>query len=181
MIITVNDLRNGEEAAKMFFLYLNTFSTVGTAFCNEMMFLGDDVKHNFTLLCVDWLNGLAGQSCYDGRNEASVMYARDAQRLLKDCVIPDRKSLKAEDLSTKYSFERENHAEAVRFMEYYLRHNTSNEAFVSAALREHKTLQQSFTRLCCKWFELAASQNGGKAYVRLAKKLNALNRSFPLI
>lgn len=181
MYIEVKDLRDGGEAAKAFFLYLNTYSDVETEFCRKMSGKSDDVKNDFTLLCVEWLKNLAVCDCYDERNEASVIYAREAAGLLEKSGIPARKKLGARGVPTEICFEREDHAGAAEFMEYYLRRGKNNDDFINAALQSHKTLQQAFTRLCCEWFRLLTETDGGKKYVRLAGKVNTLYRGFPFI
>ena len=181
MYIEVKDLRDGGEAAEAFFLYLNTFSSVETAFCGEMMLRESDVKQNFTLLCVEWLKNLAVCDCYDERNEASVIYAREAAGLLDESDIPVRKKLGAGYVPKEFAFSMDDHAGAAEFMEYYLRCGKTDDDFINAALRSHKTLQQTFTRLCCEWFKLLSGTDGGKKYIRLARKLNTLYRGFPFI
>jgi hypothetical protein len=60
---------------------------------------------------------------------------------------------------------------------------------VENLLLEHRTLQQSFTRLCMRWFERLAQDSHGhdlrnEASVELAKKIMALparDRALPLI
>lgn len=65
----------------------------------------------------------------------------------------------------------------------------SNEIndFIAAMNNDHKTLQQSFTRLCVKWFfNLAEKENydsRNEASIELAKKLKPIleNSSLPFI
>lgn len=181
MYIEVKDLGNGGEAATAFFLYLNTYSSVNVAFCNEMMLRGSDIKQNFTLLCVEWLKALAGQNVFDDRNEASVIYARNVGELLDDSDMPARKELSARYAPKEFAFSPDDHAGAAEFMEHYLRRCKTNDDFINAALRSHRTLQQAFTRLCCKWFSMFAEVSSRKKYVKLAKKVDTLRRGFPFI
>lgn len=63
------------------------------------------------------------------------------------------------------------------------------KALVACLSREHRTLQQSFTRFCMRWFERLASDEHGhdgrnQASVDLAKKIMAMpdrDRALPLV
>jgi hypothetical protein len=65
----------------------------------------------------------------------------------------------------------------------------SKDELVESLLRQHRTLQQSFSRLCLRWFErLAETPHGfdkrNEASVELAKeivKIDLRKRSLPLI
>ena len=151
-------------------IYLNCNGFSHKGFFEAMLKETPKTQHNFTALCLEWFHAVANVNYYDDRNEDSVMLGRSIASLSLELVHkPMAKPKNNEGMELDYI----NSGDIERLMVFYLSASWNDfEAFTKMALYEHKTLQQSFSRLCIAWFRtLTEEMPGSKAkYVTVARK-----------
>lgn len=68
--------------------YVNNISFNPDEFVDEMSRQHRTLQQRYTFLCVAWLKKLADTEYYDGRNEASVKFAKSIKKELDDATFP---------------------------------------------------------------------------------------------
>lgn len=124
-----------------------------------------EIKENFTYLAYGWMHALASSCDFDERNEGSVMMARDICLHIPEMPQINKLTYKGEhnmDVDTA------DISQVVCMMSVYLEADSENtyQDFLLYACNEHRTLQQSITRLFREWFlaakECKAAQEASK-------------------
>lgn len=77
-----------KEMAQQITQYVNNLSFNPDEFVDEMSKQHRTLQQRYTLLCVAWLKKLADTEYYDGRNEASVKFAKSIKKELDDATFP---------------------------------------------------------------------------------------------
>ena len=180
-VIHINDVSDGNEVAEAIAgLYVNSLTTPGKKFYEIMLKMQESIRYDFTMLCFEWFNALSGCKCYDGRNEASVIFARRVSDIISD-FDTDRLTRRCENMDGM-DFDYRNDFSAALLFEQYLHSSESNDGFIRYMLNNaHKTNQQSFSRLCCGWLEFLSETKDKKAYVRMADAMVAEYKGFPFV
>lgn len=178
----VKDSANGDMVAKAIGVFVNSYVHPTEKFYEHMLLTGKNVRHNFTMLCMEWFKSLAEMQDVDERNRASVQTAG----LIADEIKYDslaRQKMGKNGILPECYFDYQNDADAVRLFEKYLRLSEDNSAFIHSMLYYvHKTNQQSFSRLCMTWIQKVAELPGKRVrYVILARKAAKHYVRFPLI
>lgn len=162
-------------------MYVNSYTCPTEQFYEYMMLTDKNVKHNFTMLCLEWFRNLAKIDGYDERNEASVYTARSiADEIVEEAI--SRQKLPKNGTLPKCSFNYRSDADAVKLLEKYLRLSKDNKAFIYTMLYHvHRTNQQSFSRLCLKWLKKVSELSSRARYVILSQKAVKHYRYLPMI
>lgn len=150
-------ISNGKEVEQLVVgIYLNvcTSSSNEASFIDEMLKQEEGVINNFIFLCLEWLRKLSSVVFWDERNEASVQLA---ERIYSRTV--QTPSLKIYDQTEVQHMEVDTSSvkEVGDAMVTYLKNDSRNEyrEFLLALLNEHRTLQQTFTRVVFRWLQRA--------------------------
>ena len=79
-----------EEFAKMIEKKMNSFNQDYSGIVDELGRTHRTLQQNFTKLCVAWLQHLSelGENQYDGRNKASVDFAKRIKGEVDDAYLP---------------------------------------------------------------------------------------------
>jgi len=171
---------DGMEIADIFIgLYLNRHSRSYTGLFERLAEENRNFAYNFTILCLSWFLKLAQTDYYDDRNSASVQIARRMAASGKFNGLTYRYLGKCQYLGNMEA-DIDSSDDMAAMLKRFLYENSSSgagldefDAFLSKAAREHRTLQQNFTRFCFEWFRFLADNVGeSKAvhikYARLA-------------
>lgn len=177
---TVNTADGKDVANTIGGLYVNSYSNPGKRFYECMSETKAEIQRDFTMLCFEWFVNLAEAKNYDDRNKSAVRYARNIRDIF-DGITFKEKVKTVKNGSIDYICNYRNDESVAQVIEAYLRYSEDNTDFISGMLRQHKTLQQSFSRLCCRWFEYVGKQESEEGYVLLAKKAAEQYKGFPLI
>ena len=177
----INDVSNGKEVAEAIAgLYVNSLVTPGKKFYECMMKMQESIRYDFTMLCFEWLNALSDCSSYDGRNEASVIFARKVSGIISD-FDTDRLTRRCESMCGM-DLDYRNDFSAALLFEHYLFSSESNDEFIRYMINNaHKTNQQSFSRLCCGWLKHLSETRVNKPYIRKATDIVAEYKGFPFV
>ena len=178
----INDPADGGSVAELIVgTFLNNYTPPDKVFMEAMLNELSTIQSNFTAICLEWFHEIAKVVYYDDRNKASVELGRSISAL--GLELPHKKPSK---LKTAGSIELDYHngADVERVVSTYL--NASWEdygEFIKQALREYKTLQQTFSRFCLDWFKaLTAANPYSKArHVAVAKKALSCYTWLPFI
>lgn len=146
---------NGKEVARFIMGdYLNRNPDRNRAFISCMLRKEKKLRDGFTLLVLLWMQALSEATSYDLRNEASVLVA---QRIMR--MIPGLPTVTFEEAETQNEMPvtKADEQEAADLLAEYIRPGSRDgyQAFIDYGLREHRTLQQSMTRLFVEWLFLA--------------------------
>lgn len=162
-------------------LYVNSFSNPGKDFYECMLKRDRNIKHNFTMLCLEWFRALAKVEYYDERNKASVLYAQSIAPIFRyDEFLRQKTSVNG--VASDHVFKYRNDTDAANLLEKYLRLSLNNDDFIAKMLTEHRINQQSFSRMCCEWFkELSKNSVRHNRYVIMAKKAVAKYTGFRFV
>lgn len=68
--------------------YVNSFTCDLDEAVKKLGYMHPTLQQTYTKLCLKWLRHLATTDYYDGRNEASVKFARSIKDQLDHAVIP---------------------------------------------------------------------------------------------
>lgn len=124
-------------------LFVNSFSIQESEFLNTLKSLSRKQQQIFTNICWAWFKKLTTMYCkgyYDDRNRRACMQS------IEICTAIQNKSncpvIDADTFEAK---------------------------FVEILSNDHRTLQQSFTGICLKWFKLLAEENR-RPFASLVKK-----------
>ena len=181
MVYAVNNTANGNEVAEMIGLFVNSLKYPSEDFYKLMLRRKENVKHNFTVLCIEWFKKLANTKRYDGRNEASVSIAKNIAREFETEDISKRR-MSSKGVLPQCVNENLDDAAAIRIIEKYLRLSSDNEQFIYTMLYYvHLTNQQSFSKMCAMWLDTLSKEQSKKQYVIWAKKAVKHYRYLPLI
>lgn len=147
--------------------YLNTLciSLNEKEILMEMKKWKKPVCDNFTFLCLSWLKILSDFKVMDGRNEASVMLAKEIFQ--HDIEFPVLRGK-----SGRYPQLKEVNAKEVSdILAVYLEQDTEEEykEFLMKLCQEHRTLQQNFTRVAMKWLQEVEKENPKLSWIREMK------------
>ena len=178
----VEDSANGDMVAKAIGVFVNSYVHPTEKFYEHMLLTGKNVRHNFTMLCLEWFKSLAEMQDVDERNGASVQTAW----LIVDEIKYDslaRQKMGKNGILPECYFDYQNDADAVRLFEKYLRLSEDNMAFIYTMLSYvHKTNQQSFSRMCLMWLKKVSEISDGRSkYVVLARKAATHYCYLPLV
>lgn len=152
---------NGKDVARFLMGdYLNSYQDRDQAFISCMQKKEKKLRDGFTRLILFWMQALSNVTCYDLRNEASVLVA---QRITQ--MIPELPAVAFEEAGTRKEMPVTNadDQEAADLLAEYIRLGSRDgyREFVDYGLREHRTLQQSMTRLFVAWLFLAEKDAPG--------------------
>ena len=78
----------GFELANTVAKGINSFSFNPKEFARTMATEHRTLQQTFTRTCVEWLKVLAEMEHYDGRNEASVLFAKSIKEELDNALLP---------------------------------------------------------------------------------------------
>lgn len=144
---------DGMEVASFFMSwYINVLGFSPQVFVRLMEKESDEVRDNFTYLAFSWIHRLAKVRDFDDRNENSVFMARDI------CLhVPDMPKLYEipYEGETSMDVDTTKDQQVVHMIASYLAADSkdSYQDFLLYALNEHRTLQQTLTRLFQTWLE----------------------------
>lgn len=179
----IKDSANGDAVARAIgSIYVNSYTYPTEQFYENMMQADKNVKHNFTMLCLEWFKSLAEIKVYDERNETSVQTARRIADEIKYEILTRQKMSKKGILS-ECNFNYRSDADAVRLLEQYLRLSEDNREFIYTMLYHvHQTSQQRFSQLCLVWLKKVSELTEKRTrYVTLAQKAAKYYTRFPMI
>lgn len=148
------NLKNGKEMERLVAgTYLNSMCIDrGKTLAEEMGKQGTDVKTAFTYLNLVWLEILSKMEYHDARNEASVQLAKE---IYNRPVEPPKVTILKEvsEKETVRSVDSESPRDVAKALSTYLRADSAGRyaGFLQALMSEHRTLQQSFTRMGMCW------------------------------
>ena len=179
----IENSANGDAVARAIgSLYVNSYTCPTEQFYECMMQTDKNVKHNFTMLCLEWFKSLAETKTYDARNEASV---QTAQRIADEIQYEflGRQKMAKNGTLPECNFNYRSDGDAVRLLEKYLRLSEDNRAFIYTMLYHvHKTSQQRFSQMCLIWLKKASELTARRTrYVILARKAARHYTRFPFI
>lgn len=152
---------NGKDVARFIMgHYLNSYQDRNRAFISCMQKKEKKLRDGFTLLILLWMQALSEVTCYDLRNEASVLVA---QRIMH--MVPElpKVTFEAEEAGKKMPVAETDDQKAADLLAEYVRCGCRDgyREFVDYGLKEHRTLQQSMTRLFVEWLSLAEKDMPG--------------------
>lgn len=179
----IENSANGDSVARAIgSLYVNSYTCPTEQFYECMMQTDKNVKHNFTMLCLEWFKNLAETKAYDERNEASVQTARRIADEIKYEFLCRQKMAK-NGVLPECDFNYRSDVDAVRLLEKYMRLSEDNGAFIYTMLYHvHKTTQQRFSQMCLIWLKKVSELTAKRArYVILARKAARHYTRFPFI
>ena len=181
MVYAVNNTANGNEVAEMIGLFVNSLKYPSEDFYKLMLQRKENVKHNFTVLCIEWFKKLANTKRYDGRNEASVSMAKDIAMEFEAEVLSKRR-MSSKGILPECVNEILDDTAAIRIIEKYLRLSSDNEQFIYTMLYYvHLTNQQSFSKMCAMWLDTLSNEQSKKQYVLWAKRAVKYYRYLPMV
>lgn len=178
-ILEITDVSDGGAVADAMSLFVNSYTCPINVFCIEMKNKDENVKKRFTSLCITWFLSLATVRDFDRRNEAAVMFARKLS-----CIFtqPMPKTVKkVSDGVQGFRFDFQSGESAANLLEQFFERSDNSGAFVEKMLGEHRTLQQSFSRLCGEWFKTAAELQGNSSYIKDAMQAERVYSGMPLV
>lgn len=141
---------------------INSFSFDYAHFCRDLSQQSGAVQKNFTQLCFLWMKRVAADDYpYDGRNECAHLVCKDILDTLRSAGIKPSLSTYYRELEIQeYPIARrkvssieelcEEIGETIIWSEF------NKDIFFQLLLMQHRTLQQSFTRLCLFWIRWVA-------------------------
>lgn len=177
---TVNTADGKAVANAIGGLYVNSYSNPGKRFYECMSETKAEIQRDFTMLCFEWFVNLANVMNYDERNKSAVYYAREIKGIFNDVAFKEKSNIVSKG-SIDFIFNYRDDEAAVQVIDTYLSFSKDNTDFISCMLQQHRTLQQSFSRLCCNWFEYVSEKGTNEPYVMLAKKAAEQYKGFRLI
>ncbi len=178
-IIEITDVSDGGAVADAISLFVNSYTCPIKVFCIEMKNKDENLKKRFTSLCIAWFLSLATVRDFDRRNEASVMFARKLSCIFTE-PMPREKRMVSDEVQS-FEFDFQSGESAANLLEQFFKHSDNSGAFVEKMLGEHKTLQQSFSRLCGEWFKTAAGLQGNSSYIKDAIQAERVYSGMPLV
>ena len=122
----------------------------------------------FTFLCLSWIKVLSDFTAMDERNEASVMLAKEIfEQDITFPVLEERR----EKTSTYPLLNEVNAQEVAAVFSVYLEEDAVNgyQEFLLKLRKEHRTLQQNFTRFAMRWLRDAGKKNPKLSWIREIK------------
>lgn len=150
--IKISDVSDGICVAKFFVgRYLNSYSYSKKKFLDAIGNQPVEVQENFTYLAFKWFQELSEVTSYDLRNEASVLMSQTVCSHMEK--MPKMHHL-VWNGTAEMDVEERNDVEAANLLGRYLVAGSKDQykGFLTEALRQHRTLQQSLTRLFKEWF-----------------------------
>lgn len=179
--IHIENVSDGTEVANAISLYVNSFTNPSEKFYAYMFRCARNIQHNFTILCLEWFSALSKMTNYDDRNRASVEYAQKIVPMLQEVDLK-RQKMERTGILPECHFNYRDDENAVRLIEKYLRLSENNTAFISKMKYAHRTNQQSFSRMCGRWFQYVARHSDSRSkYVVLAKKVAKPYQYLPMV
>lgn len=157
------DVSDGIEVANFFVSdYLNNLCFHEKPFLEKFKQERKEIQENFTFLAFGWLHALASTSGFDDRNEGAVMMARDICLHVPEVPKLNRLSYDGE---MHIDVDRADEEQVSRMMAGYLMADSKNayQDFLLYACTEHRTLQQTLTRLFREWLLLATECKAAQA------------------
>ena len=114
------------------------------------------VCDRFTFLCLNWMKELSAFTTTDARNEASVILAKKIFEG-ETRKYPELNGLNANEVAAVFSV--------------YLEEDAVNgyQEFLLKLRKEHRTLQQNFTRFAMRWLRDAGKKNPKLSWIREIK------------
>lgn len=171
-IINIMNVAEGDAVAYAIVTYVNSYETPKESFYDRMLSKGERVRHNFTMLCLDWFKALAETTNHNEQNAASYEYALQMPYDVR-YDLHEKKKLSKLFVKQKFVFDFENDKQAADLLECYMRRADTYRGFIGAMLCVHKSCQQMFSRMCCEWLRRVAALPSNKRYVLLARKAAA--------
>ena len=126
------------------------------------------VCDRFTFLCLNWMKELSAFATTDARNEASVILAKKIFE--HDIEFPVLEEKQGE--TRKYpELNGLNANEVAAVFSVYLEEDAVNgyQEFLLKLRKEHRTLQQKFTRFAMRWLRDAGKKNPKLSWIREIK------------
>lgn len=189
-MIMVQNAADGTEVAAVFIgLYLNRYSRDYTNLFVRLSQENRNFEYNFTVLCLSWFLKLAQTDIYDDRNSASVRIARRMAASCKFNGLTYRYLGKCPYMGTQEVDVNSGDGMAA-ILKRFLYENCNSKAaleeldvFLSRAVREHRTLQQNFTRFCFGWFQFLSDNTGesNASHIKLARLALQFKDALPFI
>ncbi|MDO4274890.1 MAG: hypothetical protein Q4D16_14580 [Eubacteriales bacterium] len=142
---------DGMDVAGVFMSsYINVLGFKEEPFLHGMQRQSQEIQGNMTYLAFEWMHQLSKIKDFDGRNEASVLMARDV------CLhVPEMPKLHVIPYSgeTYMEVEISDDGQVVEMMTAYLAADSKNayQDFLLYATIEEGTLQQTMARLFRMW------------------------------
>lgn len=147
--------------------YLNTLciSLKEKELLKEMGKWEKAICDRFTFLCLSWIKVLSDFTAMDERNEASVMLAKEIfEQDITFPVLEERR----EKTSTYPLLNEVNAQEVAAVFFVYLEQDAENryQEFLLKLQKEHRTLQQNFTRVAMEWLQKVGKENPNLSWIR---------------
>lgn len=127
--------------------------------------MGKAICDRFTFLCLSWIKVLSDFTAMDERNEASVMLAKEIfEQDITFPVLEERR----EKTSTYPLLNEVNAQEVAAVFSVYLEQDAENryQEFLLKLQKEHRTLQQNFTRVAMEWLQKVGKENPNLSWIR---------------
>ena len=189
-MMTVHNASDGHEVASIFVgLYLNRHYRCFTNLFVRLTQESRNFEYNFTILCLSWFLKLAQSKNFDDRNGASIYIARRMATSCKFNGLTYRYLGKCQYMGTQ-EVDINSGDDMAAMLKRFLYENCNSkngleelDAFLSRAVREHRTLQQNFTRFCFEWFRFLADNAGESkaSHIRLARLALQYRDALPYI
>lgn len=189
-MMTVYNASDGHEVASIFVgLHLNRYSRSFSVLFERLAQENRNFEYNFTILCLSWFMKLAQAAMYDDRNSASIYIARRMAASCKFNGLTYRYLGKCQYMGTQ-EVDIDSSDEMAAMLKRFLYENCNSkngleklDAFLSRAVREHRTLQQNFTRFCFEWFRYLTDNAGESkaSHIKLARLALQYRDALPYI
>ena len=126
------------------------------------------VCDRFTFLCLNWMKELSAFTTTDARNEASVILAKKIFEHNVEFLVLEEKHGETREYPELKSL---NANEVVAVLAVYLEKDAANgyQEFLLKLRKEHRTLQQNFTRFAMRWLRDAGKKNPKLSWIREIK------------
>lgn len=190
MTTVIQNSSDGMEVAGVFVgLHLNRYYRSFPVLFERLAQENRNFEYNFTILCLSWFMKLAQAAMYDDRNSASVQIARRMAASCKFNGLTYRYLGKCQYMGTQ-EVDINSGDDMAAMLKRFLYENCNSktgleelDAFLSRAVREHRTLQQNFTRFCFEWFRFLADNAGESkaSHIKLARLALQYKDALPYI
>ena len=126
------------------------------------------VCDRFTFLCLSWMKEVSTFITTDARNEASVILAKKIFEHNIEFPVLEEKHGETREYPELKSL---NANEVVAVLAVYLEKDAANgyQEFLLKLRKEHRTLQQNFTRFAMRWLRDAAKEDTKLSWIREIK------------
>jgi len=185
-LVKIENVANGTEIAGVLIgLYCNVHSFGFKDFTDALLKEKPAAQYNFTALCFEWFRKLSeiDWNLFDGRNKRSGMLAYEIALNIR-LENFKYKSFQRKGIIGSYETDYSSGSDIEKMIVDYIKVSKGNYAdFIKKAVTEHKTLQQTFSRLCVQWFNIynQAYRDSKADHMKAIRKILTFDTSLPYI